>query len=60
MKEDKNIKEYAVPIKNITWDTIKESIEKMLKEEKEKKCIVYINGKVPQVMKIGKKKGKEK
>ena len=44
-------KEYAVPITtNITWKTIKESIDKMLKEDKEKKCIVYIDGK-PQKIK---------
>ena len=49
-------KEYVVPIEtNITWQTIKKSIDKMLKEDKEKKCVVYINGKVPQVMKVGKK-----
>lgn len=48
-------KEYVVPANNITNKAIEKAINKMLKEDKEKKCIVYINGKVPQVMKVGRK-----
>ncbi len=49
-------KEYVVPLTTtITYEVIKKAIDKMLKEDKEKKCIVYINGKVPQVVKVGNK-----
>lgn len=47
-------KEYVVPITTISYNALKKAIDKMLKEDKEKKYIVYINGKVPQVMKVGK------
>lgn len=49
-------KEYVTPITtSITWQTIKKAIDKLLKNDKEKKCMVYINDKTPQVMKVGKK-----
>lgn len=53
-------KEYVVPITTtITSKAIQDAIDKMLEEDKEKKVIVYINGIVPQVMKVGKDNDKD-
>lgn len=48
-------KEYVVPIASITSSAIKKAIYNMLKEDKKKKYIIYINGKMPEVMIINKK-----